>query len=422
MRTRLPLLLRSWGILAWPDDLMPSEPSAYSLPKWRVTRWLADTGPDVPHDIRVALVASLYGTLPIFAGGVINTIAVALLCAIRTQQPLFALWFVLECAICFTRLAVLVMARRAAAAGRPTPTDLYLVLALVWALSVGYGAFISLVSGDWVVATLSCLSAAAMVGGICFRNFGAPRMAAVMIVLSLGPTCPGAALSGEPILFVVLLQIPFYLVSMTIAAYRLNTLLVTTMRSERENDHRARHDALTGLSNRAGLTRAIEAKWTASHAKTPLALLYLDLDGFKAVNDTYGHAAGDRLLGMVAERLKTAIRAGDCAARMGGDEFVLLCHNVDRDGVWSFGERLIREIGDWPYRLGEDAAVRIGVSIGIALSPEHGDDLPSLLGAADQALYDAKAKGRSRLAIARPESEPLAPAPTSAPPTTAVAC
>jgi diguanylate cyclase (GGDEF)-like protein len=303
---------------------------------------------------------------------------------------------------------VLVVARRAAAADRATPTDLYLVLAPFWALSVGYGAFISLISGDWVVATLSCLSAAAMVGGICFRNFGAPRMAAVMIVLSLGPTCPGAALSGDPILLIVLLQIPFYLVSMTIAAYRLNKLLVTTMRSERDNDHRAQHDALTGLSNRAGLTRAVEAKWAARREARPLALLYLDLDGFKSVNDTYGHGAGDRLLGMVAERLKAAIRTGDCAARIGGDEFVLLCDNVDREGVRHFGERLIREIADWPYGLAENDAVRIGVSIGIAMSPDHGADLPTLLAAADRALYAAKAKGRSQLAIARIAAGPAA--------------
>lgn len=388
---------------------MPSEPSAYSLPRWRLTRWLADAGPDVPTEIRAALVGSLYGTLPIFAGGVANTVAVAALCALRVQQPLFTLWVVLECAICFARLGVLLWARRAALAGRPTPTDYNIILAPVWALSVGYGTFISLISGDWIVATLSCLSAAAMVGGICFRNFGAPRLAATMIALSLGPACPGAVLSGNPILLVVLVQIPFYLVSMTMAAYRLNKLLVTTMRAERDNDHRAQHDTLTGLSNRAGLTRAIEAKWAASRNGRSLALLYLDLDGFKTVNDTYGHAAGDRLLGMVADRLQGAIRSGDCAARMGGDEFVLLCENVDRTGVREFGERLIAEIGDWPYGLADDVAVRIGVSIGIAMCPEHGEDLAALLGAADRALYEAKADGRSRLSIAAPVTGQSAP-------------
>jgi hypothetical protein len=108
---------------------MPSEPHAYSLPRWRLTRWLADAGPDVPSEIRAALVGSLYGTLPIFAGGVANTIAVATLCALRVQQPLFTLWVVFECAICSARLAVLLWARRAALAGRPTPTDYNIILA-----------------------------------------------------------------------------------------------------------------------------------------------------------------------------------------------------------------------------------------------------------------------------------------------------
>ncbi|WP_204265424.1 hypothetical protein, partial [Enterobacter hormaechei] len=81
--------------------------------------------------------------------------------------------------------------------------------------------FLGLTCGDWVIATLTCLSAAAMVGGICFRNFGAPRMAATMIVLSLGPLCLGTLFAGEPMLLVVFLQIPFYLYSMSAAAFRL---------------------------------------------------------------------------------------------------------------------------------------------------------------------------------------------------------
>src|SRR3546814_10525043 len=79
-------------------------------------------------------------------------------------------------------------------------------------------SFISVLSGDWVAATLACLSSAAMVGGIAFRNFAAPRLVALMILLSLGPCAVGGAMSGQPILLVATFQIPFYLVSMTIAA------------------------------------------------------------------------------------------------------------------------------------------------------------------------------------------------------------
>jgi diguanylate cyclase (GGDEF)-like protein len=384
---------------------------AYSLPRWRATRWLADAGRDVPEDIRVALIGSLFGTLPIFAGGVLNTIVVALACAVRLQQPLFYVWVAAEVAICGARLAVLVHAHRAARAGRRTYTDLYMALALLWAGGVGFGAFISMTSGDWVVATLACLSAAAMVGGICFRNFGAPRLACAMIGLSLGPCCAGAALSGEPILWIVLLQIPFYLVSMGIASWKLNRILVTTIKAERDNGHRARHDALTGLSNRVGLQAAVERRWSAERpASQRLALLYLDLDGFKAVNDTLGHAAGDRLLELVAERLRGVVRKADVSARVGGDEFVVLIDGLDALGVLRIGQRLIAEIAGQPYRMEDGNTVEIGVSVGIAFAPEHGRDFNSLLAAADAALYEAKSKGKSRCALAARKDQSLATA------------
>ena len=168
--------------------------------------------------------------------------------------------------------------------------------------SVGFGGLICVLSGDWVAATLAFLSAAGMVGGICFRNFAAPRLAAVMIVLSLGPCAAGGILSGEPILMVTAVQIPFYLFAMSAAAFKLNRMLLERMESELEKDYRASHDGLTGLVNRAGLAAALERR-TAGEGED-VAYLFLDLDGFKRVNDTLGHSAGDRLLAEVAARLR----------------------------------------------------------------------------------------------------------------------
>ena len=380
---------------------MPSEVTTYSLPRWRITRWLADAGPDVPDAIRVALVGSLFGTLPIFAGGLINTLAVAAVVAFRLPTPPFIAWLVLEIVVCVTRLIVLIAARRAAREGRETPTDLHLALAVCWSLSVGYGAFIGLASGDWVVATLASVSAAAMVGGICFRNFAAPRLVAAMILSSLGPCSLGAVLSGEPILLVAFIQLPVYLVAMSMAAFKLNKMLVTTMCAERENDHRARHDALTGLSNRSGLASAVEARMTDARHNEPLTLLYLDLDGFKTVNDTYGHAAGDRLLKMVAHRLRSLLRTGDLAARIGGDEFVVLTYSADHSTAIELGRWLIKAIST-SYDLDDGGSATVGASIGIALAPEHGEDVETLLAAADAALYEAKSNGKSRCSMASP--------------------
>jgi diguanylate cyclase (GGDEF)-like protein len=383
---------------------MQSQARIYSLPRWRVTRWLADCGPDVPDDIRVDLVGNLFGGLPVFAGGVINTVAVATVIAAHNATAPFIAWLIFEIAVCATRLVVLLIARRAALKSGDTLTDIYLLLAIAWSAGVGYGVIVTMTSGDWVAATLACLSGAAMVGGICFRNFSAPRLAAVMIVVSLGPTVVGALLGGQPLLYIVLLTAPLYLGAMTAAAFTLNKMLIATMRAERAHSHRAKHDALTSLLNREGLIEAVGAGLTtAARERKSLALFFLDLDNFKAVNDTFGHAVGDRLLKSAADRLQGALSTADIAARIGGDEFVVLADAPTSEQVVAKGERLIAAIA-CTYPLGEGVSAAIGVSIGIAIAPEHGTDAEDLLAVADAALYEAKSGGKSRCCIASPSA------------------
>jgi GGDEF domain-containing protein len=346
----------------------------FSLPRWRVTRWLTDAGQKTPADIRHALIASLFGTLPIYIGGVVNTLLVAAFITARQPRPEFFAWLALESIVCTVRLGFLLHAHRAAAEGRRTHTDLYIILGLLWAFSVGFGCFVSIMSGDWLASVVACLSAAAMVGGICFRNFGAPRLAAAMIVFSLGPIAVGALMSGQLILLLTLFQIPVYFVSMTVASYRLNEMLVSTMMAERKNDHLARHDHLTGLLNRAGLMHEMALRLSRKGLRSGgWALFYLDLDGFKAANDRYGHGVGDQLLQLVAGRL--------------------------RGFALPNPERLVLEISATEYEVGRCSA-QIGVSIGIALQPEHGRDVETLLHAADTALYEAKMAGGRRCALA----------------------
>lgn len=383
---------------------MQSESGSYSLPRWGITRWLADAGPTAPDDIRVALIGGLYGSLPVFAAGAINTVAVAGAIAIRQPTTLFVSWFIIELAICLARLTVLVVAHRAMRARRETPTDLHLLLAVAWSASVGFGVVASLASGDWVVATLATLSAAAMVGGICFRNFSAPRLAGTMILLSLGPIVPGAALAGEPLLYIVYLQVPMYLAAMSAAAFRLNKMLIATMRAERENGHMAHHDALTGLWNRAGFVDALNARLkTSAGDGGPLAVLFFDLDNFKPINDTFGHAAGDKVLKAVAERLRRALPDTAMVARMGGDEFVVLADGVTAEQALGMGDRIIDEVA-MSCELGDAIGVNVGVSVGIAISPAHGTEAEELLAVADTALYEAKSGGKSRCCLASVET------------------
>nr|WP_317893998.1 GGDEF domain-containing protein [uncultured Sphingomonas sp.] len=341
--------------------------------------------------MRRTLLHSLYASLPIFAGGVLNTVAVSALVAARMHTTAAYLWVALEVLLAAARLPALVLGRKAIAQGRRGPTDIYISLAVLWAASVGYGTFMCVASGDWVAASLACLSAAAMVGGICFRNFGAPRLVAVMIGLSLGPCAVAAAFSGQPVLLLVMFQIPFYLISMSAAAFQLNRLLVRTMRAEMINDHHARHDPLTGLLNRSGLARWAEDRM--GHGHGALAVFYLDLDWFKSINDTLGHKAGDTVLVGVAERLQQLAAGRGQVARLGGDEFVLVAEAVDRGGAELLKARISAAIADRGYFV-DGQQVHVGASVGVALSEEHGEDLPILLEIADLALHHAKSSGR----------------------------
>lgn len=156
----------------------------------------------------------------------------------------------------------------------------------------------------------------------------------------------------------------------------------------------ALHDALTGLPNRLNLNDQIDQAMERFSAREKrFALLFLDLDGFKKVNDTLGHDAGDELLIQVGGRLKDSVRETDTVARLGGDEFVVLLRDLDdRELPPRIAGEVIGKLSV-PFAL-QAAEARIGTSIGIAIYPEHGENRTALLKAADQAMYAAKLAGR----------------------------
>ncbi|WP_158014174.1 GGDEF domain-containing protein [Sphingomonas sanxanigenens] len=161
----------------------------------------------------------------------------------------------------------------------------------------------------------------------------------------------------------------------------------------------ALQDALTGLPNRLLLRNRFKEEMRAVVVEECLlALHFLDLDGFKAVNDRYGHPAGDALLRQVAERLNLLVRDSDTVARLGGDEFVILQSRIQHvDEAEVLARRVLRQLSA-PYELG-GTQLMIGVSVGIAIAPVHGSGWEGLSVCADEALYQAKARGKSQFAF-----------------------
>ena len=171
---------------------------------------------------------------------------------------------------------------------------------------------------------------------------------------------------------------------------------------EREIEFLAYHDVLTGLPNRMLFQDRMQQEITqAKRDGTDFALLFVDLDGFKNVNDTFGHTAGDNLLKMVAERLRACVREGDTVARLSGDEFTLLLRDItDDEGLKRVAAKIIQSLAQ-PYDMTEYSAT-VTASIGISLYPEHARGMEKLMIYADEAMYLAKHSGKNNFQFYQP--------------------
>lgn len=168
---------------------------------------------------------------------------------------------------------------------------------------------------------------------------------------------------------------------------------------EEHAQHLAHHDALTGLPNRILFRERLHLAMTmAERDKYALALMFIDLDEFKPVNDTHGHDVGDAVLIQCAERIRGCLRKPDSVARLGGDEFVVLLHKVsDEQAAIQVAVKVLETLQS-PMTF-EGLTVSVGASIGVALYPVHSTEEDGLLNCADFAMYDAKRNGRNRVRL-----------------------
>lgn len=242
--------------------------------------------------------------------------------------------------------------------------------------------------------------------GVVSRTSYRPRLCVGSLLIAVIPTALAmlwhATTASEELLhtqfFLLFALLLLAVLAMSLDSVRhLHAAAVEQLMTKHDLAKLARYDALSGLPNRLMLREIFHARLEeAQRTGTQLALHYLDLDGFKAINDGYGHPVGDQMLQEVAKRLLATIRSEDVAFRLGGDEFVLIQAGVShRDEAELLARRVIKHLSEAYVFDGAD--MRISVSVGIALTGVFGSELDDLVACADAALYRSKARGKAQL-------------------------
>lgn len=323
--------------------------------------------------------------VPVFGGGGISSVALAVTLTFQFDRPAFWVWSGMETVLLGLRL----WRARTGAEEPGWAARSAMMCELAGAVSIGFGSALAISTGTWLGTLLGWIAATAFAGETCVRNLGNRRLIAAMLAIGAAPAIIACFASGLPALQLAAALTGLFVVRMALAANDINVLLVDTMRAERESDHRARHDRLTGLLNLAGFEREIELMRNEDPRAT-LTLFFIDLDHFKQVNDTLGHSAGDRMLRTVAERLLELVGPRDIVARIGGDEFIVVTA-LDIIEPTEFAAALLaaieREHGDVGGK-----SLPVTASIGIAQSTSTGD-LAGIMTVADNRLYAAKRAG-----------------------------
>ncbi len=268
---------------------------------------------------------------------------------------------------------------------------------LFYALAISLTGAVAAFSGNSALIALAALVITGLIFGFCIANSGAPFFAQTQTFIVFVPFILGASFSGPSEMLLILVQSPIWLIGIFMLVRISHLRLAGLIRAQRQSSYLAYNDMLTGLANRAQVMSSLQQiAEDRSGRSPPPYVLYLDLDGFKAVNDTYGHAMGDLLLRQVAQRLSAEVRAGDIVGRIGGDEFIILLRELDLHHIAALAERLADAIAR-PFALGPKIEVTIGVSIGGAPLGQNAEDS---IAEADTRLYAAKNQGRGTYRLA----------------------
>jgi diguanylate cyclase (GGDEF)-like protein len=356
--------------------------------------------------VRRKLVGSLYAQPTSLAMGALAGIVTAGAAALETGDP-FITW-------CAALLIAVAVARVVAAAYLLHESEdekcdpgflgmLYQSGALTYALLVGaVGASVLASDASTHLQTLAVSYALVYGVGIAARNAANPGMAIGQQLLTGLPILWVALTIGDLAMYVlagIIVTLFLGMASVTLNVFKvLREQILAADAAEKLAEkmrEQARTDVVTGLLNRAGLNHELVEQLMTLPAGKKLAIFWLDLDRFKEINDTLGHAIGDGVLSEVARRIGETIPEGAVVARFGGDEFVASCVVGDRGDAEQLAGAIIGDLSR-PYRI-DGNRVQSGASMGVALLPDDGPDIETVMQGADLALYHAKVHGRNQL-------------------------
>jgi diguanylate cyclase (GGDEF)-like protein len=363
----------------------------------------------IADEVRRSLVETLFVSSTSLGMGAVSGAAIGTVIAASTRDPwltVTAVAIALTGAGRMAHAAFFHSSPRKDAAQSARSEMVYELGAWAFALLLGLLTLLTLTRSDQSLHHLMVGAlASGYAAGICGRNAGRPVIAIGQLTLASAPLSIGLFFSGEPLRALLGVVNLFFMIGMVDITLQTYSAVLKAMSATHEQkrltarfERLARFDTMTGLENRGAFQeRLVEELAALGDDGDSLAVLWIDLDKFKEINDSLGHPTGDRVLCTVARQLSAIVDGRGCVARFGGDEFVLLAHG-NRPG---FAEEVAREVMralSVPMNI-DGVSIQVTGSIGAAVAPEHGSDVESLLQHADMALYHAKANGRNDLCL-----------------------
>jgi diguanylate cyclase (GGDEF)-like protein len=362
------------------------------------TNWLISSPQPQAPDIQRRLLYQSLTKSPTLVVSILSSSLMAGIAVFVTAAPWAYLWLLAELVLGWVRISAMSAFVKAETSGENADNLVPIWSGLTSFIVMSTGASRCAISGEWPLILMSGMGLAIMIGAVSSRNAGTPRYAFLLICVLTVPFSLATLASPIPNLFLTAIQLPLYACGLIFVMFHNYRMLLNLHHSERENHRLAHDDQLTGLPNRfMNLKRFDELlaalASTSDKKQNGFTVFCLDLDGFKDVNDRFGHAAGDAVLVALADRLRNSVRVQDFVSRIGGDEFIILLPAISAADAAMIAERIIASV-EVPFDVGRDAPVRIGISIGSTSAPQDGETADALMRSADQAMYAAKRLGK----------------------------